>query len=92
MGNKTSAGSSNKSGIVIKTDQAAAQPKGTMTLHGHNTVQMAQNVLLIWLDDNVDESKSSCRKTITQLQRSMNNINIFTDGEECVQFLEDLQE
>jgi hypothetical protein len=46
-------------------------------------MQMVQNVLLIWLDNSAD-----CRNTVTQLHRAVNTINKYTDGEECTQFLE----
>ena len=70
----------------------SVQPKGATASRRRINVQMVQNVLLIWLDGNVDENNSDCRNTITQLRRSVNNINIFTDSEECLQFLEDMQD
>ena len=82
MSNKSVAGASHKT----------TQPQGAMAPRGRITVQMVQNVLLIWLDGNVDENNSDCRNTITQLRRSMNTINIFTDSEECLQFLKDMQD
>jgi tetratricopeptide (TPR) repeat protein len=51
---------------------------------------MVQNVLLIWLDNNIDENNNDCRNTITQLRRAVNTISIFTDGEECIQFIENI--
>jgi Tfp pilus assembly protein PilF len=52
---------------------------------------MVQNVLLIWLDNNIDDNSNDCRNTITQLRCAVNTINTFTDGEACIQFLEDMQ-
>ena len=75
-----------------KKSKASVQSKDTTAPPRRINVQMVQNVLLIWLDGNIDENNSDCRNTITQLRRSMNNISIFTDGEECVQFLEDMQD
>jgi len=51
-------------------------------------VQMVQNVHLIWLDNNIDDTSTDCCNTITQLRRAVNTINTFTDGEECMQFLD----
>src|ERR1700723_1233746 len=53
-------------------------------------MQMVQNVLLIWLANNIDENNADCRNTITQLRRAVNTINTFTNGEECIQFLENM--
>lgn len=51
-------------------------------------IQMVQNVLLIWLDGKIDENNADCRKTVSHLRRTVNNINIFTDTQQCLQFLE----
>jgi hypothetical protein len=49
---------------------------------------MVQNVFLIWLDSNIDENNSEdCRKTIAQLRRVVNSVNIFTNEEQCLAFL-----
>ena len=53
-------------------------------------IQMVQNVLLIWLDNNIDEQTADCRNTITQLRRVVNSINTFTDGDQCVDFLTEI--
>jgi tetratricopeptide (TPR) repeat protein len=47
-----------------------------------------QNVLLVWLDNNIDNNSDDCQNTITQLRSVMNEINTFTDGEQCIQFIE----
>ena len=51
---------------------------------------MVQNVLLIWLDNKIDESIANFPNTMTQLRRVVNEINTFTDGPKCIQFLEDI--
>ena len=53
-------------------------------------MQLVQNVLLIWLDSNIDENSSDCQNTITHLRGAVNYVNIFTDVEECIQFLYDM--
>jgi hypothetical protein len=52
---------------------------------------MVQNVLLIWLDSNIEENNKDCCNTISQLRRIVNTINIFTDGDQCVKFIDDIQ-
>ncbi|CAF1462080.1 unnamed protein product [Adineta steineri] len=51
-------------------------------------MQRMQNVLLIWFDNNINENNVDCNNTIKQLKRVVNNINTFTDGEECVEFIQ----
>ncbi|CAF4045318.1 unnamed protein product, partial [Adineta steineri] len=51
-------------------------------------IQRMQNVLLIWLDSNIDETNNDCQNTIKQLQRAINDINTFTDSDQCLEFIE----
>jgi hypothetical protein len=48
-----------------------------------------QNVLLIWLDKNIDDNNEDCRNTATQLLRVVNIIHKFTDVDQCIDFLTD---
>jgi hypothetical protein len=47
-------------------------------------IQLAQNVLLIWLDSNIDMNDPDCRNPITQLRCVVNSINTCTDSSENV--------
>jgi tetratricopeptide (TPR) repeat protein len=78
-----------KSSGAAKQKQASAHPKDAPE-GGRINVQMVQNVLLIWLDSNIDENSTDCRNTITQLRRVVNTVMNFTDGEQCVEFLENM--
>jgi len=83
MGNKTSIAASTSG----EAEQASAHSKGADSRRRINA-QTVQNVLLIWLDNNIDDNSTDSRNTITQLQRVVNDINTFTDGEECIEFLD----
>ncbi|CAF1383398.1 unnamed protein product [Adineta steineri] len=50
-------------------------------------MQRMQNVLLVWLDTNINENNADCSNTIKQLKRVVNNVNTFTDREECFEFI-----
>ena len=52
--------------------------------------RLVQNVLLIWLDQNIDENNADCCNTIKQLRRVVNSVNTFTDRDQCVDFLTDI--
>jgi hypothetical protein len=53
------------------------------------TMKTVQNVQLIWLDNNnnIDEKNEDSRHTVSQLRCIINTINKFTDGDECIQFI-----
>lgn len=49
------------------------------------------NFQLIWLDPNIDESDDDFRNSIDQLQTIFHTINVFTDTDQCLDFLTDIQ-
>ncbi|CAF1370027.1 unnamed protein product [Adineta steineri] len=51
-------------------------------------MQRMQNVLLIWLNNNINVNNADCSNTINQLKRVVNNVNTFTEGEECIEFIQ----
>ncbi|CAF1472093.1 unnamed protein product [Adineta steineri] len=54
-------------------------------------MQRIQNVLLVWLDSNIDDDNADCNNIIKQLNCVVNNINTFTDGKECVEFIQTIK-
>ncbi|CAF0750076.1 unnamed protein product [Adineta steineri] len=51
-------------------------------------IQQVQNVLLIWLDNNIDKTNVDCQNTITKLRRAVNDINTYTNGDKCLEFIQ----
>jgi tetratricopeptide (TPR) repeat protein len=51
-------------------------------------VKIVQNVILIWLDSSIDDSNADCQNTIGQLRRVVNSIDTFTDVDQCIAFVE----
>ena len=82
MGNKKSTRSNRSDGA----EQTSALPKGAGARRRVD-IKMVQNVLLIWLDTNINIKNEDCANTVTQLRRVVNDINTFTDGEDCIQFI-----
>ena len=85
MDNKKLGATSKYSGKE-KAEQGSAVAKGTGARRRAD-MKMVQNVLLIWLDKNIDDNNQDCRNTVTQLRRIVNDINKFTDGDQCIQFI-----
>src|SRR5215813_2448925 len=90
MSKETSAAAS-KSDDAAKADQDSTYSKDSIR-HGRINVQMVQNVLLIWLDNTIDDNNADCCNTIIQLRRMVNDINTFTDSDQCIDYLTDIDQ
>ncbi|CAF0893152.1 unnamed protein product [Adineta ricciae] len=56
--------------------------------HGNQPRQrMVQNYLLVWVDANIDEKDQDCQNTLTHLRSVVNDVNIYTQPDACLQFL-----
>jgi tetratricopeptide (TPR) repeat protein len=64
---------------VDKTKDAGARQRAN--------IRMVQNVMLVWLDSSIDKDNTDCQNTITQLRRTVNDVNTFTDGDQCIEFI-----
>ncbi|CAF1440001.1 unnamed protein product [Adineta steineri] len=49
--------------------------------------RMAQNYLLIWVDASIDETNKDCQITLAQLKSVANDVNLFTESDQCIQVL-----
>ena len=82
-------GATGKSGGAKKAEQTSALLKG-IPVRRQADIKMVHNVLLIWLDNNIDDKEEDCRNVVTRLRHVVNNVTTFTDGEKCVEFIEDI--
>src|SRR5277367_4681440 len=54
--------------------------------------RMVQNFHLVWLDGSIDEiNNEDCRKSIMKLRQVVNTVNTFTDVDECIDFITDIE-
>ena len=90
MGNKNATVATNTESKT-KVKLASSSTKDASTRRRAN-IKMVQNVLLIWLDENFDENRDDCRNTVTQLRRVVNDINTFTTGDQCIQFVNTIKD
>jgi hypothetical protein len=51
-----------------------------------------QNFQLIWTDAAIDLSNKDCQNTFTQLQNIVNDVRIFTQRDECIDFLTEVDD
>jgi tetratricopeptide (TPR) repeat protein len=49
-----------------------------------------QNFLLIWVDANIDQTNKDCQNTLKKLRSVVNDVNICTEPEQCIQCLKDI--
>ncbi|CAF2127199.1 unnamed protein product [Rotaria magnacalcarata] len=54
--------------------------------------RMAQNYLVIWVDDNIDENNEDCRNTLAQLRTVVSEVNVYTTPQGCIDFLNEMDE
>jgi hypothetical protein len=64
-------------------------PKGADTRRRPN-IRMVQNVILIWLDNSIEEDNTDCQNILTQFRRTVNDVNTFADGDQCIQFINNI--
>jgi hypothetical protein len=74
------------SGDAASSEIVSARSKGA-TPDNRTNIQMVQNVLLIWLDNNIDDNSANYRNTITQLRCVVNSSNTFADADQCADLL-----
>ena len=53
--------------------------------------KVVQNFLLVWLDTSITTSNKDAQNTLQQLRSVVNDITLFTDSNECVAFMQDVQ-
>jgi Tfp pilus assembly protein PilF len=58
----------------------------------HPRQRIAQNFLLVWLDLSIDESRQDCQNTLAQFRSVVNDVNIFTNQDECIDFLTEVDD
>ncbi|CAF4398295.1 unnamed protein product, partial [Rotaria sp. Silwood2] len=91
---------SKRQSITTVNSGAAAMPNTTTITNANNraAVVMPQprrrvlhNPLLVWLDANLDESTDDYKKSIQYLQNILETVTTYTDIDECIDFLSDIE-
>jgi tetratricopeptide (TPR) repeat protein len=49
-----------------------------------------QNLLVVWLDTYIDNSSASHREALSEIEEILNTIHVFTNADECVDFLTEI--
>ena len=58
----------------------------------HPTRRILQNSQLIWLDSDFNEANSHFKESLEKLHQTVTSITTFTDADECVEFMDDIEE
>jgi tetratricopeptide (TPR) repeat protein len=74
--------------MATLTKQTPDKTKGAGARQRHN-IRMVQNVMLIWLDKNINNKKEDCCNTVTQLRHVGITVHTFTDTDQCIDFVTD---
>ncbi|CAF1190122.1 unnamed protein product [Adineta steineri] len=72
----------------MKKNELASSLSMSAVANRRMNMQRMQNVLLIWLDNNIDDNNADCSNTIKRLKRVVKNVNTFTDSDQCVEFIQ----
>jgi tetratricopeptide (TPR) repeat protein len=91
MDKKIESTTADKIGGAAKAEQASAASNNAVPRRRAN-IKMVQNVLLVSLDNNIDDNSNDCRNTISQLQRVVDDLITFTDDDECIEFIETIND
>ena len=79
----------NKKPTMVSTSKelSSARP------HKSPAARMIEHYHLVWLDESIDEvNNEDCHNSITKLRQVINNVNRFTDVDECIDFITDMKE
>jgi tetratricopeptide (TPR) repeat protein len=57
--------------------------------HRRANLKMGQNMMLIWLGNDVNDKNEDCHKMVTQLKHLGNTVHAFTDTDQCIDFVTD---
>ncbi|CAF4185707.1 unnamed protein product, partial [Rotaria magnacalcarata] len=77
---------SNQNITILTANGTAASIAST-----HHVHRVLQNFVLIWLDPNFDESNDDFKNAIQHLKNIIASITIFTDVEQCIDFVSDIE-
>ncbi|CAF0764160.1 unnamed protein product [Adineta steineri] len=54
--------------------------------------RMVQNYLLIWIDASIDEADEDCQNTLAQLKNVVNDVNLCTESDQCIEVLKKIDQ
>jgi tetratricopeptide (TPR) repeat protein len=58
----------------------------------HQQKRIIQNYSVIWMDEKIDQSNKDYQNTLAQLRHVANSVNVFTERDQCVDFLTELED
>ncbi|CAF2048279.1 unnamed protein product [Rotaria magnacalcarata] len=77
---------------VPKSTAATSASRTAITNDTRSRHRMTQNYLATWADGNIDETTEDCRSTLAQLRAAVSDVNVCTTPEQCVEFLNEMDE
>jgi len=82
-------------GTTSKQNTTSSMGTGTITTTSsaaiHSRQRIGQNFLLVWMDANINQSSKDCQNTLAHLRDVVNDVTIFTEPDQCIQFLKDTE-
>jgi hypothetical protein len=69
---------------ISSTNAATTTTASSGTIH--STQRIVENFSVVWVDANIDQSSKDCQNTLADLHKVVNEVNIFTQPDQCIQF------
>ncbi len=77
---------------IMATNTKSTTASSSTRLPSESNARMVQNFHLVWLDGSIDETNDDCRNSITKLRQVVNAVSTFVDVDECIDFINGIQE
>jgi tetratricopeptide (TPR) repeat protein len=83
-------GQNSKTNASASKSAAATNEASSTTTHTRQCI--VQNFLLVWMDAKINQSSADCQNALAQLRNVVNDIHLFTEPDQCVDFLTDIKD
>jgi hypothetical protein len=76
----------------ISASRSDVTPNAVSSTTTHTRQRIVQNFLLVWMDAKINQSNTDCQNALAQLRNVVNDIHLFTEPDQCVDFLTDIKD
>lgn len=79
-----------------KPNTVSSEPVATITTASFDAIpfrkHIVQDFLIIWLDPSIDQSNKDYQNNLLQMRNVVNEVDIFTQSDECIDYLTDIDD
>ncbi|CAF3332840.1 unnamed protein product [Rotaria socialis] len=82
----------NNNSTISKPTDSAVTDRTTTSDVMQPRRRMVQNYLVIWVDGNINTNNEDCQNSLDQLRTVVSEVNVCTTPEQCIEFLNDMDD